>query len=169
MPDPVGDLGSADIADLLEREAKARIGGSGIQAAALQGQWSPHRLWGRGSKTESHGQVKLLQWLQASLSITGTSGSETENLNVCNSVTLGPLSLRFKGPGSLQGQRPLLFFNFESLALELGGTTLLQRALPSPKPKRTPFFALIAVEDDQWLLARGRGGGLAIWRATKSP
>ena len=25
MPDPVGDLGSADIADLLEREAKARI------------------------------------------------------------------------------------------------------------------------------------------------
>ena len=35
-----------------------------------------------------------------------------------------------------------------------------------PEPRRRPFFALIArsgAADNGWLLARGRGGGLALW------
>ena len=42
--------------------------------------------------------------------------------------------------------------------------------LPKPKPedkpedKKMPFFSLVGISTkDQWLCARGRGGGLAIW------
>ena len=169
MPTASGDLGSTDLAELLKREGQVRSGGSGIQALELQGEWSPQRLWNKGAQQESHGQAKLLQWLNARLSINCGAAAEPTTLRVRNSVSLGPLRLRFDGPGWLQGKRPLLCFRFESLTLELGSTTVLQRALPSPEAKRTPFFALIAVEEGRWLLARGRGGGLALWRATKSP
>jgi hypothetical protein len=41
---------------------------------------------------------------------------------------------------------------------------LFQKAIPSPAPQRLPFFALIARDPSGWLAARGRGGGLALWR-----
>ena len=167
MSDATGNLGSADLASILKREEQARRNGTGIQAAELQGEWSPQKLWSKGAKQESYSQAKLLQWLNARLSIRCAADADCVNLQVCNSVSLGPLRLRFNGPGRLQGKRPLLCFHFESLTLELSGLSLFQRALPKPKPERTPFFALIAVQQDQWLLARGRGGGLALWRIKK--
>jgi hypothetical protein len=60
--------------------------------------------------------------------------------------------------------RPLLVFRFELLELQLAGRTLLRRPLPAPEPQRLPFFALIARDSSGWLAARGRGGGLALWR-----
>ena len=169
MSDATGNLGSADLASILKREEQARRNGTGIQAAELQGEWSPQKLWNKGAKQESYSQAKLLQWLNARLSIRCAADGDCANLQVCNSVSLGPLRLRFNGPGRLQGKRPLLCFHFESLTLELSGLSLFQRALPKPKPERTPFFALIAVQQEQWLLARGRGGGLALWRIKKAP
>jgi hypothetical protein len=46
----------------------------------------------------------------------------------------------------------------------MGGIALLNKALPTPNQKRTPFFALIERNPDGWMAARGRGGGLALWR-----
>ena len=169
MPNDPGDIESITLSCLLEQEAQARSQGSGIQATALLGTWSPQRLWGKGEEHESQGQTKLLQWLNARLSISGTEADQPGDLSIANSISLGPLRLRFNGPGWLQGKRPLLCFRFDRLTLELGGMTLFQRQLPEPAPKKTPFFALIAAEQNQWLVARGRGGGLALWRATKSP
>ena len=169
MPNAPGDIKTITLAGLLEQEALARSHGSGIQATALLGEWSPQRLWGKGEQQESQGQTKLLQWLNARLLISGSEENQPGDLSIANSISLGPLKLSFNGPGWLQGKRPLLCFRFERLTLELGGTTLFQRPLPEPKPKRTPFFALIAVEQNQWLVARGRGGGLALWSARKSP
>ena len=37
----------------------------GDQAAELQGEWSPQKLWSKGAKQESYNQAKLLQWLNA--------------------------------------------------------------------------------------------------------
>ena len=169
MPNDPGDIETITLAGLLEQEAQARSHGSGIQASALLGDWSPQRLWGKAEQQESQGQTKLLQWLNARLSISGSEENQPGDLSIANSISLGPLKLSFNGPGWLQGKRPLLCFRFERLTLELGGTTLFQRPLPEPKPKRTPFFALIAVEQNQWLVARGRSGGLALWSARKSP
>jgi hypothetical protein len=83
---------------------------------------------------------------------------------LCNAVNLGALELRFEGPGRLQGSRPLLLFSFERVELRLGDRLLLQRPLPVPAPRRMPFFALIHRDPAGWLAARGRGGGLALWR-----
>ena len=169
MSNDAGDIESFTLTGLLKQEAQARSQGSGIQTTALLGEWSPHRLWSKGEQHESQSQTKLLRWLNARLSISGAHEDQPSDFNICNAVSLGPLKLRFNGPGWLQGKRPLLCFRFETLTLELGGTTLLQRPLPAPKPKRTPFFALIAAQQDQWLIARGRGGGLALWSATNNP
>ena len=90
MPTPSGDLGSTTLAELLEREAQARSHvGSGIQAAALLGEWSPHRLWGKGEQRESQSQTKLLQWLNARLSISRAEADQRSDFSICNAVSLG--------------------------------------------------------------------------------
>ena len=36
--------------------------------------------------------------------------------------------------------------------------------LKKPEDKKMPFFSLVGIStEDNWLCARGRGGGLAIW------
>ena len=56
-------------------------------------------------------------------------------------------------------------FFFESIELKLGTRILLRRSLDIPDENNRPFFALIAMEEtSKWLSARGRGGGLAVWR-----
>jgi hypothetical protein len=86
-------------------------------------------------------------------------------LKLTNAVKLGPLELRFQGPGWLEGRRPLLRFQFDQLEIHAGQRLLLQRSLPAPDPRRGAFFALIACgANGRWLAARGRSGGLAVWR-----
>jgi hypothetical protein len=58
----------------------------------------------------------------------------------------------------------LLQFQFELLTLSLAGRILVERHLPPPAPGKMPFFALLGRSPDAWLAARGRGGGLALWR-----
>jgi hypothetical protein len=87
---------------------------------------------------------------------------------VQNSVQLGPIQLRFRGHGSLRGKRPLLEFWFEELELRLGPRSIWRQPIQrQPQPKRRPFFALIASQPN-WLAARGRGGGLALWLRSAS-
>jgi hypothetical protein len=92
---------------------------------------------------------------------------QTGELTVLNSVQLGALQLRFSGSGNLRGRRPLLEFWFDQLELRLGRQSLWSQAISrQPQPRRRPFFALIArsgATENGWLLARGRGGGLALW------
>ncbi|MFM9087285.1 MAG: hypothetical protein ACKOPT_03935, partial [Cyanobium sp.] len=138
--------------------------GSGLRVEDLIGRWRLDQLWGKGSSRPSSFSAALLRSLAARLEI--APGATAENLRLGNAVNLGALELRFEGEGQLQGRRPLLVFWFERLQLRLGGMVLLERPLPRPQEKRLPFFALIAAErtGEGWLAARGRGGGLALWR-----
>ena len=88
-----------------------------------------------------------------------------QSVSICstNAVNLGPIELKFQGPGSLIGKRPLLSFHFNSLTLRMGALVLLKKTLPIPDQRRTPFFALIERNPEGWMAARGRGGGLALW------
>ncbi|MFM7675612.1 MAG: DCC1-like thiol-disulfide oxidoreductase family protein [Synechococcus sp.] len=157
----------ADGPGLLEREQLSRRQGSGLGAGDLDACWQLERVWPKGRDRSDALSSALLRWLGARLEIRATdSGS---GLALTNAVRLGSLELRFRGPGELTGRRPLLRFGFERLELVWspagsGERVLLARALPPPpSPQRQPFFALIAAEDN-WLAARGRGGGLALWR-----
>ncbi|MFO8238216.1 MAG: hypothetical protein R6U00_08210 [Prochlorococcaceae cyanobacterium] len=165
---------------LLELERQARRDGSGIDAAQLAGPWELRQLWSREQATPQAPQAALLRLLGARLTSTpaspnpsspNPSSPEAPNpdapLQLVNSVRLGALELRFCGWGRLLGRRPLLQFGFERLELRLGERRLLQRPLPPAEARNLPFFALIATGSDsagRWLLARGRGGGLACWR-----
>ena len=148
--------------ELLELERQVRQGGSGLRAPELLGCWRLDQVWPKGSPRPSAFSGSLLRAVQARLEITAPVAEE--ELSLSNAVTLGPLELRFRGVGRLVGSRPLLQFSFQELQLSLGGRLLLRRALPEPARQRLPFFALIARDPSGWLAARGRGGGLALWR-----
>ena len=154
-----------DAAQLLELEQKARRRGTSLSAADLEGCWRLEVVWPKGSSRAAAFSGWMLRGLAARLEI----GSDAEGLLLSNAVNLAAVELRFRGRGCLQGQRPLLQFSFDQLQLSLGGFTLLRRSLPQPPPKRLPFFALIHRDSSGWLAARGRGGGLALWRLADGP
>ncbi|QVL52322.1 MAG: hypothetical protein KFB97_12925 [Cyanobium sp. M30B3] len=164
MSDPDG------AAWLLELETRSRRQGSGITQQHLGGNWRLVELWDRQARPQP-AQARLLQALQARLEIQpvrSEDGVAATGLELCNSVRLGALELAFQGPGWLQGRRPLLRFRFERMQLSLGPWRLWQQPLAAPAQGKVPFFALIGTGRDRqgpWLLARGRGGGLARWRA----
>jgi hypothetical protein len=55
-------------------------------------------------------------------------------------------------------------FFFENLIINIGNFTLVNKHLKKPEEKQMPFFSLIAISKEKnWMCARGRGGGLAIW------
>lgn len=181
-----------DTATLLALEQQARRVGSQLQAVDLDGLWWLERVWTRGQTQPSSLAGTLLRGLGASLRIEVSVGREPappvtsiapvtppnpsassapsdpaalDRLQLTNAVRLGPLQLRFQGPGWLQGKRPLLLFQFDRLEIRLGDRLLLARSIPAPQSQRQPFFALIARgPGGQWLAARGRSGGLAVWR-----
>jgi hypothetical protein len=146
--------------ELLQLEQQARRSGSGVEADALQGCWQLQLVWPKGQQRASAFSGWLLRGLSARLEI----GLDPEGLLLSNAVNLGAVELRFRGRGRLEGKRPLLLFSFEQLQLSLGGWRIVERTLPAPAPQRMPFFALIHRDPSGWLAARGRGGGLALWR-----
>jgi hypothetical protein len=150
---------------LVALEQRVRHGGTGLETGDLVGCWQLDQVWPKGSPRPSSFSGLLLRGLGARLEI----AAEGEGLRLRNAVNLGPLELRFQGPGRLVGARPLLEFSFERLELHLADRCLLQRTLQTPQPRRLPFFALIARSPEGWLAARGRGGGLALWRLRPLP
>jgi hypothetical protein len=153
--------------EVLERERLSRRQGSQLTTAALVGRWRLHQLWSRTQAQPNPTAAALLRSLKASLSIGAGAAADDDALTVRNSVQLGALQLCFSGHGQLRGARPLLEFWFTEFELRLGRQTLWRQAITRlPEPRRRPFFALIARTgnaDSGWLLARGRGGGLALW------
>lgn len=152
----------------LERQARTR--GSGVGAGALPGRWRLQLVWPRRGGPPQATASALLRALEACLEI-GEAGADGQ-LPLRNSVALGPLELSFEGEGQLTGRRPLLRFWFRRWQLRLAERPLLGGALARPAERSLPFFALIALGraangdagDGDWLAARGRGGGLALWR-----
>ena len=151
---------------ILALEKNARSRGSEIQPTSLEGVWRLKQTWSRDGNRPSPGTDPLLRSLGAQFSLS----SSDDGWEIVNQVVLGALQLRFEGPARLSGSRPLLVFHFHTVKLMLGGITLLNRSIPEPPRQRQPFFALIATTaDGQWLTARGRGGGLALWMKSALP
>ena len=155
---------------LLELERRCRSLGTGLEVERLYGAWELQETWSKGQTLPAAASSWLLRALAAQVKI--EAGPRPGDLKLTNRVSLGGLSLQFTGQGQLQGRRPLLVFWFERVQLLLGPVSLLDRALAKPAAAKLPFFALIGrgSEGDrqdpharQWLAARGRGGGLALW------
>ncbi|MBT67522.1 MAG: hypothetical protein CMN98_10360 [Synechococcus sp. NP17] len=145
------------------RESAVRLEGTGLKGSDLMGCWQLQTVWSKGSQTANPFNSWMLRSLDARLEIEEGSGEDGHDLHLCNAVNLGPIELKFQGPGSLKGKRPLLVFHFDSVMLRIAGVVMLNKKLAVPPANRAPFFALIERNPDGWLAARGRGGGLALW------
>ena len=156
------------LSKLLELEKKARVEGSGIEYDSILGLWKFNSVWKQGSDKEDSISSTLLQVLSASLELkkkTEGEGPENDKFTIANSIQFGLLSLRFVGIGNLERKQPLLPFSFDYIQIKLASLIILNKSLPKPEKSKRPFFALIALDSNgKWLSARGKGGGLALWK-----
>ena len=149
----------------LEREARRR--GSGIQAEQLNGCWQLQATWNRSGDPSTPGTDACLRALGACLVLRvppECDPPESEHIQIENRVQLAGFQLSFQGLAQLKGKRPLLAFSFDRVQLKIGPRICFSRAIDTPSSQRMPFFALIHLDPSQAvLIARGRGGGLALW------
>ncbi|WP_392534003.1 hypothetical protein [Nostoc sp. C117] len=91
---------------------------------------------------------------------------------IANQVELAPVLLNLTGPVQYIGKKNLLAFDFNQIVISLFGRIVYNRPIRSPKIQtedfynqsiaKLPFFAFFLVTED-FIAARGRGGGLALW------
>lgn len=107
----------------------------------------------------------------AQISFTQASTSEhPSKAEISNQIQFGPLLFKLTGPAQYLGKKNLLAFDFTYIQLYLfergvysgfrGGTKatdFYDRSIA-----KLPFFAFFLVTEN-FIAARGRGGGLAIW------
>jgi len=89
-----------------------------------------------------------------------------------NSVQLGSLLLKLTGPAQYLGKKNLLAFDFTQMQISLFGRVVYNGQIRGGRVKavdfynqpitKLPFFAFFLVTED-FIAARGRGGGLALW------
>ena len=154
-----------DYGEIINLERIAKKDGSKISYEQLIGIWEFNSVWKKGSEKIDNISSSILQVLSAKLELKGMN-SRNSNLNfeIKNSISFGILSIVFYGHASLRGIRPLLPFYFENLTINIGNFNLVNKPLKKPEEKQMPFFSLIAISKEKnWMCARGRGGGLAIW------
>ena len=151
--------------ELLELEAIARNQGSGIGLDSLFGLWNFVSVWKKGNDKEDFLSSSILRILLASLELRENQvKSEIMPISIVNSVKFGYLVLKFTGLGEISGSQPLLPFCFDRVEVTLASKTLFSRSIDVIDSEKRPFYALIGVgSKGQWLAARGRGGGLALW------
>ena len=151
--------------EIISLESISKKDGSGIGYEDLIGTWKFNSVWKKGSEEIDNISSSILQVLSAKLEFK-KSHSQNKNIDfrIKNSISFGILSINFCGQASLKGTRPLLPFFFENLIINIGNFTLINKPLKIPTEKQMPFFSLIAIsKENNWMCARGRGGGLAIW------
>ena len=146
-------------------ESISKKDGSGIGYEDLIGTWKFNSVWKKGSKEIDNISSSILQVLSAKLELKKTNSQDNiVDYKIINSVSFGIISIIFCGQASIKGDRPLLPFFFENLLINIGNFNLVKKTLQKPEEKQMPFFSLIAISKEKnWMCARGRGGGLAIW------
>ena len=111
----------------------------------------------------------------AQISFSSQSPTHTQNPGngeIGNQIQFGSLLFKLTGPAQYLGKKNLLAFDFTQMQLRLFGHTFYSGDFPGGKARterfyhqsiaKLPFFAFFLVTED-FIAARGRGGGLALW------
>ena len=153
-----------NIKELKLLEKNSQKNGSGIVYKQLLGIWKFQYLWGKDSDEIKNIPSSILQVLSARLELKRKNKEDELNFEIKNSINIGLLKIIFTGSAELKGLRPLLNFYFEELKITISNFPIFKKELKKPEDKKMPFFSLVGISTkDNWLCARGRGGGLAIW------
>ena len=147
---------------LLEKNSQKN--GSGIRYEELLGIWKFKYVWGKEADEIKNISSSILQVLSARLELKNKNKEDQINYEIKNSINFGLLNITFTGSAELKGFRPLLAFYFEELKISISSFPIFKKELNKPEDKKMPFFSLVGISTkDNWLCARGRGGGLALW------
>lgn len=100
------------------------------------------------------------------------AGENPGKAEIGNEIQFGSLLFKLTGPAQYLGKKNLLAFDFTHMKLMLFGRAVYSGGFRGGKATATnfycqpiaklPFFAFFLVTDD-FIAARGRGGGLALW------
>ena len=153
---------------IIELEKKSFKDSSCISNQDLIGKWKFQYVWKKGSTNVDNISSSLLQVLGANLELSNNLIARKDNiLGIKNSIRFGVISISFQGEAFLKGKRPLLLFSFNKLVVKVGNFDLFNLTLKNEDENKMPFFSLIAIDEfKNWMCARGKGGGLAIWIKT---
>ena len=153
-----------DYEEIINLEKISQKNGSAIKYEQLIGTWRLRHIWKKGSNQVDNISSSILQVLYATLELSQKKFQDNVNYNIKNSIKFGFLTLIFSGNAFLKGERPILSFYFVDLKVKVLNLTLFNKDLTKPDANQMPFFSLIYLNKiDNWMCARGKGGGLAIW------
>jgi hypothetical protein len=163
---------AAVVTALLQAEKSTKGDRRQFPAASLMGDW---RLC-----FSTMGKVKLgdkrlrgfylPSWLPAQIGFAASEVAEYP-IGITNQITVGLVSLKLSGPAKFIEKKNLIGFDFTQIEVKILGQTVYNGKFPSPREGKAfgdiaigklPFFAFFEV-NEQFIAARGRGGGLAIW------
>lgn len=162
---------------LLQTEKSAKQQQLDYDFAALAGTWRLCFATGTKKAQKRGGIILGKGWYvpQFTKIYISFSPSSTEDINkgeIANQVKLGFLLLKLTGPAKYLGKKNLLAFDFTQMYLSLFGGNIYQQKIRSGKVQsedfynqpiaKQAFFAFFIVTQD-FIAARGRGGGLALW------
>lgn len=165
--------GATVTAALLELERTAKRDKQTIPIDALLGTWRLCFSAGKKAKFQSGEPVGSGFYVPklAIARISFARNDESEHsLTVKNELQIGPLAVHFTGPARYPGKKNLLVFDFTHLQIRCFGIKVYSgkvgkrdtQAFVDTAISKLPFFAFFVATDD-YIAARGRGGGLAIW------
>ncbi len=167
---------AAIVTALLQAEKSTKADRRQFPIASLMGDW---RLCFSTMGKVKLGDVKsgrrlrgfyLPSWLPAQIGF-AASGIAAYPISITNQITVGLVSLKLSGPAKFVEKKNLIGFDFTQIEVKILGQTVYNGKFPSPREGKVfgdiaigklPFFAFFAV-NQQFIAARGRGGGLAIW------
>jgi hypothetical protein len=148
--------------------------------SSLLGQWRLCFATGTRKARERGGILLGKGFYVPKLALTRISFSTTAQAldvtpvtaEIGNSVQLGSFLLKLTGPAQYLGKKNLLAFNFTQMQIRAFGNTIYSGQIRGGKAQeldfytqsinKLPFFGFFLVTED-FIAARGRGGGLAIW------
>lgn len=102
--------------------------------------------------------------------VTAVQSFDASSMRIRNGIYAGPIKFFFDGPFKFNGK--LLEFTFNKVSLALGPLGPWSYDIDAgdweAKKGKNPFFKIVHADGDV-IAARGRGGGLALWKRVGEP
>ncbi|MEH2156248.1 hypothetical protein [Nostoc sp.] len=162
---------------LLQAEKAAKQQRLTYPFESLLGKWQLCFVTGTKKVREGGGIVLgkglyVPKFIAIHVSFNATSEEDSGRGEIGNQVKFSSVLLKLTGPVQYLGKKNLLAFDFNYMVISLFGRAVYNRAMRSGKLQtedfynqpiaKLPFFTFFLVTED-FIAARGRGGGLAFW------
>ena len=170
---------AAVVSALVAAEKSAKQAQSDYSLSDLTGTWQLGFITGTKKARKTAGAAfGIGRFLPKFLAVTiaySQAEDDSDRGSVRNSVRVGPLEFALSGPISFHPKSNILAFDFIHMTVSMADVELYsgevrggseQTASFYDVPlKEKAFFTYFAIADD-YIAARGKGGGLALWTKT---